>query len=367
MQAFTSRRRGIVIALTVLAALLAVPATAAACGEESPPVITNPKVTPGTLPWEGGTIRIEVEVEVDYDCGVTVWEEVSSSEGGYYPSEMAATEETVNQKRKTYRAEFGAPPNYQEWPVYYQVNISATDSEGASAETVFAGETEVAGAPQFDEAPYVSNADVTPRTLSSEGGWVTISADISDNRSVSYAFANVMLPNETLKEVALEPTSASHFVGHYKAPANFGTAAQTYGVTVYGQDDAYQLGYESAGTFSVAGRPGPLSFEIERTGSIGNVTVGRTATRAVTVANSSPSKWIKASLTVAGSSWFSLRSSVERKIEFSIGPASTRRFWLDVTPTALGPATGSLTLTRADGAQPPIVRNLSVKGIPPAS
>jgi len=367
MRAFTSQRRGIIIALTALAALLlAVPATAAACGEESPPVITNPKVTPGTLPWEGGTIRIEVEVEVDYDCGVTVYEEITSSEGGYYPSEMGATEETVNQKRKTYRVEFGAPPNYQEWPVYYQVTISATDSEGASAEPVFAGETEVAGAPQFDEAPYVSNAAVTPRNLVTEGGWVTISADISDNRSVSYAFANVTLPDETLKEVPLEPVSSSHFVGHFKAPPNYGAAAQKYPVTVYGQDDIGQESSEGAGAFSVAGRPGPLSIEIERGGAIGNVTVGRTATRLITVHNSG-AKSIKSSLALAGSPWFVLRNSIGRKIEFSIGPNASRSFWLEFTPTALTTATGSLTLSRADGAQPPITRSLSGKGIPPAS
>jgi Cep192 domain 4 len=367
MRASTSQRQVVIAALAALAALLlAVPATAAACGEESPPIITNPKVTPGTLPWEGGTIRIEVEVEVDYDCGVTVWEEITSSEGGYYPAEMAATEETVNEKRKTYRVEFGAPPNYQEWPVYYQVTISATDSEGASAESVFAGETEVAAAPQFDEAPYVSNATVTPRNLVTEGGWVTISADISDNRSVSYAFALVTLPDETQKEVPLEPVSSSHFVGHFKAPPNYGTSAQKYPVTVYGQDDIGQESSETAGNFSVAGRAGPLSIEIERGGSIGNVTVGRTAIRAITVHNSG-SKWIKSSLTLAGSSWFVLRNAVGRIIEFSIGPDQSRRFWLEFTPTTTATATGSLTLARADGAQPPIVRSLSGRGIPPAS
>lgn len=367
MRAFTSRRRVVIAALAVLAApLLAAPATAAACGEESPPVITNPKVTPGTIPWEGGTIRVEVEVEVDYDCGVTVWEEITSSEGGYYPAEMGATEETVNEKRKTYRVEFGAPPNYQEWPVYYQVTISATDSEGASAEPVFAGETEVAGAPQFDEAPYVSNATVTPRNLATEGGWVTIGADIGDNRGVSYAFALVTLPDETQKGVVLEPVSSSHFVGHFKAPPNYGTTTQEYPVTVYGQDDIGQESSESAGTFTVAGRPGPLSMEIERGGNIGNVTVGRTATRAITVHNSG-SKWVKSSLTLAGSSWFVLRNASGRKIEFSIGPTESRRFWLEFTPTATTSATGSLTLARADGSQPPIVVSLSGRGIPPAS
>ena len=365
MRGFTSRRRGITVALTVLAALLlAVPATAAACGSEAPPEITNATVTPTSLPWEGGTIRIEAEV-TEPDCGVQVELEISSSDGGYYPSEMLPTEESVNDNPRIYRSEFGAPANYQESPVYYQTTIRATDEEGGGAE-VFPGETEVAGAPQFDEAPYVSNATVTPKYLATEGGWVTISADISDNRSVSYAFANIMLPDETLKEVPLEPVSSSHFVGHFKAPPNYGTAARKYPVTVYGQDDIGQESSEGVGAFSVAGRPGPLSIEIERGAAIGIVTVGRTAIRAVTVHNSG-SKWIKSSLTLAGSSWFVLRNATGRKTEFSIGPDKSRRFWLEFTPTATTTATGSLTLSRADGSQSPIVVNLTGKGVPPVS
>ena len=364
MRAFTSRRRALLATLYALAALLlAVPATAAACGTEAPPVITNAKLSPTSLPWEGGTVRIEGDVASD--CGVKVWMEITSTEGGYFPSELAVTEETVNDNPRTYRAEFSPPPNYQEWGVSYQVTLWAEDV-GGGTEQAYPGEFEVAPSPNFDEAPYVSNAAIGPSSLGTEGGWVTISADISDNRGVAYAFANIMLPDETLKEVVLEPVSSSHFVGHYKAPANYGTAPQQYSVTAYGQDDIGQLGYESAGTFTVAGRPGPLSFEIERGGSIGNVTVGRTATRLVTVHNSA-AKWLKASLTVAGSPWFALRNAVGATIEFSVGPGGSRRFWLDVTPTAVGPATGSLTLTRADGAQPPSVRKLSVAGVPPAS
>jgi hypothetical protein len=357
--------RALLGALTLLAALLlAVPATAAACGSEDPPVITNATATPSTLPWEGGTIRVEVEV-TEPGCGVKVQLEISGSDGSFYPSEMGATEETVNDNPRTYRSEFGAPANYSESPIYYQSVIRATDVEGGEAETV-AGETEVAAAPDFDQSPYVSNAKVSPASLGSEGGWVTISADITDDRSVSYAFANIMLPDETLKEVPLEAVSSSHFVGHYKAPANYGTAAQKYPVTVYGQDDIGQESYESAGAFTVAGRTAPLSMEIERGGNIGNVTVGRTATRVVTVHNSS-GKWIKSSLALSGSPWFALRNAVARKIEFSIGPNESRRFWLEFTPTAATKATGSLTLSRIDGTQPPVVTSLSGTGVPPVS
>ncbi|HWC47694.1 MAG TPA: hypothetical protein VG448_02300 [Solirubrobacterales bacterium] len=260
MQAFTSRRRGITLALSVLAALLlSLPAAAAACGSEDPPVITNATATPSTLPWEGGTIRVEAEV-TEPACGVGVWLEITSSEGNHYPSQMLPTEETVNDNPRTYRAEFGAP-------------------------------------------------------------------------------------------------------------ANPGTTAQKYSVAVSAIDEAGQQSSKSVGTVTVAGRPGPLSIEIERTGAFGNVTVGKTATRVISVHNPNPSgsKWIKASLTVASNPPFSLRNAIGGKIDLTIGPGETRRFWLDFKPNVLGPASGTLTLSRPDGAQPSIVLGLSGKGIPPAS
>jgi Cep192 domain 4 len=342
MPGFTSRRQAITVALAALAVLLlAVPATAAACGESAPPSIKSASVSPASLPYEGGTITLTTEVESD--CGVEIYAEVNTSGGLQWSFQMLPTGDP-NSNLRFYKAEIGALPNYQESPFTYEFAIRALDDFEGSSE-MFAGATEVAGAPQFDEAPYVSNAIVTPTSLGTEGGWVTISADVSDNRSVNYVFANIMLPNETLKEVPLEPVSSSHFVGHYKAPANYGTAVAKY---------------------SVAGRPGPLSSEIERSGSIGNVTVGRTATRLVTVHNDG-SRWFKASLAVAGSPWFALRGASGGKFEFSVGPGESRRFWLEFTPATLGSATGSLTLSRADGGQPPIVKSLSGKGIPPAS
>jgi hypothetical protein len=356
-------RRALQGALSLLAALLlAVPATAAACGEMAPPDIKWAKVSPATLPWEGGTITLTTEVESD--CGAEVYAEVNTSGPLQWSFQMLSTDDP-NSNLHFYRSEIGALPNYKNEPFYYEFAIRAIDSVEGSSET-FAGGTEVAAAPDFDQSPYVSNAKVTPASLATEGGWVTISADITDDRSVSYAFANIMLPDETLKEVPLEAVSSSHFVGHYKAPANYGTAAQKYAVTVYGQDDIGQESYESAGAFTVAGRTAPLSLEIERGGNIGNVTVGRTATRVVTVHNSG-SKWIKSSLALSGSSWFVLRNANGRRIEFWIGPNESRRFWLEFTPTAATKAAGSLTLSRLDGTQPPVVTGLSGKGVPPAS
>jgi hypothetical protein len=362
--------RSLLAALTLFAALLlAPPAGAAACnpegGEDTAPVVSETVLTPTSLPWEGGAVVAKARVEDD--CGIQQVYAEGSSTGGTYVAFQMLPFEVIDGNTAIYKGEFTAGPNYEEWEVGYQITVSAWDTNGAFGEA-YAGEVSVAGLPAFDEAPYVSGADVTPRYVGTEGGWVTISADVSDTRNVAGAFAILTLPDGTAQEVRLEPVSFSHFVGYYKAPANFDPLAKKYSVQVYGEDDAGQQASESAGTFSVAGRPGPLSAVIERTGSFGNVTVGKTATRVVTIHNSNAAgtKWIKASLSVSGSS-FSLRNAVAGKIDIAIGPGETRRFWLDFKPTALGPATGSLTLSRTDGAQPPTVLSLSGKGIPPAA
>jgi hypothetical protein len=363
MRAFTSRRRGIVLALSVLAALLlALPATAAACGSEAPPVITNATVTPSTLPWEGGTIRIEADVESD--CGVNVALEISSSDGGYFPSEMGVTEETVNDNPRTYRSEFGAHANYSESPVYYQVTIRATDVEGGGGE-VFPGETEVAGAPPFDEPPAISNAAVKPLRVGSSGGGVKISADITDNRGVSYAWAAVMLPDETIKDVTLNPVSSSHFEGFFKAPANTGATPQQYSVVVYAEDESALRDYEEAGTFTVSPLTGLLNAWTTEGSYFGKVTVGTTATRTVVVHNNGGPKTqpVKASITTSGSP-FSIRWATDGKYDFTIAPGETIGFTVDFVPTTRGFVTGSAIVSRSDGAQPNVSVNLSGVGVP---
>jgi len=295
---------------------------------------------------------------------VIVWGEIASTEGGYYAFEMLPTEETSNDNPRTYRAEFGAPANYQEWPVTYQTTVSARDVEEAFAESVYAGETEVAGLPPFDEAPYVSNATVTPLRVGSSGGRVKISADVSDNRSVNYVFAIVTLPDETQKEVPLDPTSSSHFEGFFKAPANLGTAPQQYSVIVYGEDDAGQRSYETAGPFVVSPRTGLLNAWTTEGSYFGKVVLGTTATRTVVVHNNGGPKTlpIKASITTSGAP-FSIRWATDGKYDFTIGPGETIGFTVDFVPLSRGFTTGSAIVSRADALQPDVTVGLSGVGV----
>ncbi len=357
-------QRALLGALTLLAALLlAVPATAAACGSETPPVITNESVTPGGLPWEGGTIRVEVDVESD--CGVQVELEISSSDGGYYPSEMGVTEETVNDNPRTYRSEFGAPANFSESPVYYQTVIRATDEEGGGAE-VFAGETEVAGAPPFDEPPAISNAMVKPLRVGSSGGGVTISADISDNRSVFYAWAAVMLPDETIKDVTLHPVSSSHFEGFFKAPANSGATPQHYSVVVYAEDESALRDYEEAGSFAVSPLTGLLNAWTTEGSYFGRVSVGNTATRTVAVHNNGGPKTqpVEASIATSGAP-FAIQGAIGGKVDFTIAAGETKTFVVAFSPTSAGYKTGSAIISRPDGSQPDVSVSFSGQGSNP--
>ena len=274
-------------ALVLLVALaLALPAAAAACGEEGPedtgPLIPWATATPSTLPYGGGTIVVTAKVEDD--CGVQqVYGEITSSDGGFFAFQMLPYED-INSNARIYRAEFGAPANYQEWAVSYSTNVSAEDTNGAY-EYAFAGETEVEAAPQFDEPPYVTNATLTPRNLPHTGGRVTISADISDTRSVSYAFAIVTTPSEKQIEVPLEPVNWLHYEGHFKAPSNPGTGHPTYSVRVYGQDDIGQETSEGAGTFTVSPKTGWLRLRYLGRKRFGTVSLGDFRARTVEIHN----------------------------------------------------------------------------------
>jgi hypothetical protein len=368
MGALLRRDCAVILALTLFAILLlAVPASAAACGEEggedTGPLIIWAQSSPGTLPYEGGTVTVATEIEDD--CGVQqVYAEINSTEGTYQGFQLLPFE-NINSKAIVYRGEFAVPPNYQEWPITYQTNVSVEDTNGAFAEAL-AGETEVAAAPQFDEAPYVANASVMPLRVGSAGGQVKISADASDNRSVSGVFAIVTLPDETQQEAWLEPTSSSHFEGRYKVPANPGATAQQYSVVVYAEDDIGQRGWESAGAFTVSPRTGQLNAWTSAGSYFGHVALGSTATRLVTVHNSGGPKTqpVDASIATSGAPFVPEEAS-GGKVDFTLDPGETRTFAVDFAPASPGFKVGSAILSRADAAQPDISVKLTGQGISP--
>lgn len=356
-----------------MALLLVLPAAASACiedggGEDRAPSIGGGQVNPSTLTDAGGTVVLTGEVEDD--CGIRSvhGEIVNEGFASFFEMHPVGPGSFVN--ATLYRGEAQLPPNFQESPVYYFAVMEAEDTNG-SIEHAFSGEVEVAAAPAFDEAPYVSNATVSPRALGSAGGLVTIGADATDNRSVANAFAIVTLPDKSQQEVALEPTSSQHFEGAFLAPANLGAAPEEYSVVVYAADDIGQTGSESADGFTVAAPvPPPPSGELivrpSTTRSFGRVKVGHASTRRVVVRNAGRSGTapVAASITTSGAP-FSIREAVGGKIEFALAPKETRTFTIEFEPVAAGPAGGSVVVARADGAQPSVSVSLAGVGVEP--
>ncbi len=363
---FRGRYRAGITVLTLLATLaLALPAVAAACGEEggedTGPLIKLAQDTPASLTYEGGTAVVTTEVEDD--CGIQqVYAEISSTEGAYWSFQLLPYE-NINSNSIVYRGEFQVVPNYREWSVSYQVTIWAEDTNGAF-EQAYAGETEVAAAPQFDEAPYVSEASLKPRVVGSAGGQVKIGADASDNRGLANVFAIVTLPDETQKEVPLEGVSWLHFEGRFKAPANLGATPEAYSVIVYAEDDIGQRSWESAGSFIVVPRTGQLNAWTSVGSYFGHVAIGDTATRLVVVRNGGgpQTQPVEASITTSGAP-FALQEAVDGKIDFTLGPGERRVFAVDFAPLLRGYQIGSAIISRADGAQPDVSVALSGQGV----
>jgi len=98
-----------------------------------------------------------------------------------------------------------------------------------------------------DNPPYIAGGEFSPGSLSYEGGSVQIraeifddrglymtyaqiyrpdasslSADAGDNRGLAGLFALVALPGGGSAEVAMNPTSSSHFEGTYEVPPTAG-------------------------------------------------------------------------------------------------------------------------------------------------
>jgi ABC-type phosphate transport system substrate-binding protein len=249
-----------IMALTLLATLaLALPAVAAACGEDGTedtgPLITEAHVTPAGLTHEGGTGVVSARVEDD--CGVQqVYAEINSTEGVYVSFQLLPFED-INSNARVYRGEFQIPANFQEWEVGYQVNISAEDTNGAFEEA-YAGEINVEGLAPFDEAPTVWDASVSPRQLTAIGGGVTIRASAADTRSISEVYATITPVGGSSFQIQMEPIDFTRFEGVFSAPENAGLAPVQYSVEITALDDIGQPASVNAGRISVAAPPSPV-------------------------------------------------------------------------------------------------------------
>jgi hypothetical protein len=345
------------VALALLGALLlAVPVGAAACGEEGTedtgPLVTEAKLTPANLPSEGGTGVISARVEDD--CGVQqVYAEINSTEGMYIGFQLLPSE-ALNGPSAIYRGEFQIPPNFQEWSVGYQGNVSAEDTNGAFAEA-YAGEIEVAGLPQFDEPPYISAASSAPSVWGSWGGTTRIGVDASDTRSLAGVYAIVTNPDNSETEIPLEATSFSHFEGVLEVPANFSGEPKAYSVSAFAEDDIGQTTGAYGGTITVEpkGTPHPGSLTLEPSALyFGPVSIAAMKSGSVVLSNAGKpgSPPVSGFLRTSGPQ-FSLPGASADGLSFSLEPGEEKSFVVDFRPSVRGRQEGRLALVRTDGRQ----------------
>jgi len=356
------RRAWVVAILGVLGACLLAAGSAAADEggiEDNPPSIVAGELSPSSLSYEGGNVQIRAEIVDDFGLFMTYVQI-------YRPDGSTELIQLFEGYEHNYFATLEVPPNSSDQAVEYGVEVQAYDTNGAYVASLIGGVQEEA-APQFDESPYVTNAELNPSFLPSEGGTVTISADAGDNRGLAGLFALVALPGGGSVQVPMNPTSSSHFEGTYEVPPNSGPLAAEYPVEVVAQDDIGQEGRGLAGTITVAAPPPPPSsgrLEISPGDrSFGTVKVGKTAQRQIVVRNL-PRRGggpVEATAVVYGSGAFALAGS-SSAVHFVLQPGEKRAFTVAFRPTAPGQQFGAFELIRDDGAQPNLAAALSGKG-----
>jgi len=358
------RLRVLAVFLISAAALLASANGAAADEggiEDNPPMIMTGAVSPGSLSYEGGNVQLSADVVDDFGVSM-VYAQIYSSDG------LIESQQLFLGNENTYYGTFQAPPNPADVPVSYGVEIQAWDTNGAYVASLVAG-FEVEGRPQFDEFPFVSEAQLLPSFLPAEGGSVTISAEASDNRGLSAVFATVTWPGGSSTEVALNPVSSSRFEGGFAAPPNAGPLAAEYLVEVIAQDDIGQETRVLAGTIAVEPPPaqpsGKLAFSPESL-DFGKVQLGKSARGFVVLRNASPRRSGPIEgVVMTGSGPFSLVGASAGGIRFRLRPGHSQRFWVQFSPEQLGPQSGWVAVARDDGGQPELTAALNGEGAPP--
>jgi len=327
--------------------------------DTTPPAIVAAELSPGSLPYEGGNVQIRVEI-VDPSGVQMVSAQIYGSDGSYQAIQL------FEGYKDNYFGTLEVPANYSDSPMSYGIEVQVYDTlNNYNAGSI--GEVQVEGQPQFDEAPYVSEPTVWPQFLPAEGGTVTISADASDNRSISAVYATVStLAGST--EVPLQPVSSSHFESSFEVPANAGPLAAEYMVEVVAEDDIGQQARGIAGTITVEPPPpAPSSGQLEiwpADRSFGAIAVGRKAQRQVFIRNlpRRGGEPVAATARLAGSPAFSLAGAPAEGIHFVLAPGQKRAVLVEFRPTTAGPHSATLEILRDDGAQPGLAVALSGRG-----
>jgi hypothetical protein len=328
--------------------------------EDNPPVLGASAVSPSGLPHEGGNVQLSAEVVDDFGVSM-VYAQI------YDPDGSTQLIQLIQGDHNTYYGTLEVPPNDSDSEVNYGVEVQAWDTNGAYIASLIGG-VQVEAAPQFDEAPYVTEPRLTPAFLPATGGSTAISVEASDNRSISAVYALIASPGGSDTEVSLGPVDFDRYEGTFTAPANLGPLGAEYVVEIIAQDDIGQETRVSAGILTVEASQVPPSIGQLRTWPgtrrFGSVRLGRAARRFVFARNvpRTGGAPVEGTARIVGSPAFSLAGASSAGIHFALDSGKMQAFLVKFRPTTAGQQTASLEIVRDDGGQQGFAIALSGRG-----
>ncbi|MGJ7922710.1 Ig-like domain repeat protein [Neobacillus sp. LXY-4] len=194
------------------------------------PVIENIEVSSNAV-TSGDQISIIANI-TDFQSGISVvWASLYSPNGDQYPVELTY-DETTGKWVGTYL--FGPTSMSGDW----KVEVFARDQAG-NDQTQYADQSISVANPDGDwEAPVIESIDVSPGTVMA-GQELTISASITDNKSLSYVFANIRSDDGGEYLQLIYDVTSGKWVGRYLVRSN--TSPSTLQIEVNARDAAGNL------------------------------------------------------------------------------------------------------------------------------
>jgi hypothetical protein len=223
-----------------------------------------------------------------------------------------------------------------------------------------------------DRAPTIGGEQVSPATLTYEGGTVVLTGEVEDDCGIRSVHGEVV--NEGFASFfEMHPVGPGSFVtatlyqGETQLPPNYQESPVYYFAVMEAEDTNGSIEHAFSGEVEVAapvgsGPSGELFVRRPTTRFFGSVKLGNLSTRRVVVGNKGRpgTAPIAASITISGAP-FSIQGAAGGKIEFVLAPKETRTFTIEFEPVTAGPATGSVVVARANRAQPSV--SVSLKGV----
>jgi hypothetical protein len=333
--------------------LIASPAAA----QDFPPVVSNAHISPASLSSNGGTVTITADVHDD--ISVFSVEADAYGPGSFLTAPMLLTDLDAG----TYTGTIEIGPNFNEDPVYHQIQVVAID--GTSGTTMeYIGDVEVRGNPPFDEKPVVWDPSVVPTSLPVGGGTVNLAVSAWDLRGISEAHATITGPANESRTVSLEPVGGDRFTGVFEAPANTGIFPAYYEIEFAALDDIGQETIVSGERVTVAARPTGVLEITPGDRDFGTVKQGRAARRLIVIRNRAARGTlpIEGLIQTSGAPFF-IVGQTAAGVAFKLSPGEAKVYRLVFRPTAPGRFAGQLNVVRSDYGQPFLHVNLTGRGI----